>query len=366
MPGLDPGIRAASTKAEVGLDCRVKPGNDDFVKRRVSMTMLQTRRRFLATTAFAGAAGLIGSPRVLAAEPPLETTTVRLGKIPASCDAPIYAAAELLRSEGFTDVRFINTAPGPARIEALGRGEFDFTMSSALTQINALDTGIPLTIVAGLHAGCYELFARAGVRGITDFKGKRVGLASVSPALLIMMAASVGLDRKEIDWVTDPALRPLDLFADGKIDAFLGFPPEPQELRARNAGHVIVNTALDRPWSQYLCCMLVGNREFVHKSPVATKRVVRAILKATDLCDSEPQRVAQDIADRGFASRYDPLLQTLKDNPYKWREYDAEDTIRFWALRLHEAGFIKASPQKIIADSADWRFLNELKRELKA
>src|SRR5215813_6487414 len=92
---------------------------------------------------------------------------------------------------------------------------------------------------------------QAGARGITDLKGKRVGLASSPPALLIMMAASVGLDRKDIDWVTDPKLRPLDLFADGKIDAFLGFPPEPQELRARHAGRVIVNTALDRPWSQY-------------------------------------------------------------------------------------------------------------------
>jgi NitT/TauT family transport system substrate-binding protein len=110
-----------------------------------------------------------------------------------------------------------------------------------------------------------------------------------------MMAASVGLDRKDIDWVNDPALRPLDLFTDGK---FLGFPPEPQEIRARHAtGHVIVNTALDRPWSQYFCCMLGGNREYVRNHPVVTKRAVRAILKATDLCDSEPQRVAQDIAD---------------------------------------------------------------------
>jgi NitT/TauT family transport system substrate-binding protein len=181
-----------------------------------------------------------------------------------------------------------------------------------------------------------------------------------------MMAASVGLDRKDIDWVTDPALRPLDLFADGKIDAFLGFPPEPQELRARHAGHVIVNTALDRPWSQYLCCMLVGNREFVHKNPVATKRVLRAILKATDLCDSEPQRAARAIAEHGFTDRFDLLLQTLKDNPYKWREYDAEDSVRFYALRLQEVGLIKSSPQKIIADGTDWRFLNELKRELKA
>jgi NitT/TauT family transport system substrate-binding protein len=324
------------------------------------------RRRFMSALVAAGAAGVIAPPRVRAAAEPLETTTIRLGKLPASCDAPIYAAADLLRAEGFTDVRFIGTAPGAARIEALGRGEFDFTMSSVLTQINALDTGAPITVVAGLHAGCYELFARAGVRGITDLKGKRVGLASINPALLIMMAASVGLDRKDIDWVTDPALRPLDLFADGKIDAFLGFPPEPQELHARHAGHVIVNTALDHPWSQYFCCMLVGNREFVHKNPVATKRVVRAILKATDLCDSNPEHVARAIADRGFTDRYDPLLQTLKDNPYKWREYDAEDTLRFYALRLQEVGLIKSSPQKIIAEGTDWRFLDELKRELKA
>jgi len=45
---------------------------------------------------------------------------------------------------------------------------------------------------------------------------------------------------------------------------------------------------------------------------------------------------------------------------------DPEDTIRFYALRLHEVGMVKSSPQKIIADGTDWRFLNELKRELKA
>jgi len=272
-----------------------------------------------------------------------------------------------LRAEGFTDVRFIGTAPGPARIAALGRGEFDFTMTSALTQINALDTGVPITVVAGLHAGCYELFARERVRGITDLKGRRVGLASVSPALLIMMAAAVGLDRKDIDWVTGPALRPLDLFADGKIDAFLGFPPEPQELRARRVGHVILNTTTDRPWSQYFCCMLASSRDYVRKYPVATKRVLRAVLKAADLCAAEPDRVARRIVAGGFTENYDYASETLRDIPYeKWREYDPEDTMRFYALRLREAGLIKSSPQRIIADGTDWRFLNELKRELKA
>ena len=324
------------------------------------------RRRFIGGLAAAGTAGIIATPRVMAAEEPIETTTVRLGYIPAACDAPVHSAADLLHAEGFTDVGFVTAARGRARLDALGRGEFDFTMSFAVGQISALDADVPITIVAGLHAGCFELFAGTGVRGIADLRGKRVGLASSPPALLIMIAASVGVERKDIDWVTDPALRPLDLFADGKIDAFLGFPPEPQELHARHAGRVIVNTALDRPWSQYFCCMRVGNREFVRKNPVATKHAVRAILKATDLCDSEPERVASVIVDRGFADRSDPLPQILKDNPYKWREYDAEDTIRFYALRLQEVGLIKSSPQKIIADGTDWRFLNELKRELKA
>ena len=52
----------------------------------------------------------------------------------------------------------------------------------------------------------------------------------------------------------------MELFAKGKVDAFLGFPPEPQGLRARSIGHVILNTATEKPWSYYYCCTAVGNR----------------------------------------------------------------------------------------------------------
>jgi NitT/TauT family transport system substrate-binding protein len=171
---------------------------------------------------------------------------------------------------------------------------------------------------------------------------------------------------KDVHWITDPSIKPIELFVEGKIDAFLGFPPAPQDLRARRIGHVIVNTGVDRPWSQYFCCMVAGNPDYVRAYPTATKRVLRAILKATDLCATEPARVARQLVDGGLTPRYDYALQTLSDNPYKWREYDAEDTIRWYALRLHEVGLIKSSLQKIIADGTDWRFLNELKRELKA
>ncbi len=335
------------------------------------MQSTQSRRRFLATLSSAGVAGLMGGRNSFAQEAPPETTTVRLAKIAGICIAPQYVADELLRAEGFTDIRYVAVETGIPGALALARGEIDFTTNYTPPLIITIDAGEPITIVGGEHVGCFEVFAREGIRSIPDLKGKAVGvqtLGSSQHVFVSSMAAHVGLDpAKDIRWVTSSSPKPMELFAEGKIDAFLGLPPEPQELRARNIGRVIVNSTIDRPWSQYFCCTLAAHRDYVRKYPVATKRVLRAIVKAVDLCSTQPERVAQRIVDAGFTPRYDYALQTLKEIPYnKWREYDAEDTIRFYSLRLREAGMIKSSPNKIIAQGADWRFFNELKRELKS
>jgi NitT/TauT family transport system substrate-binding protein len=185
---------------------------------------------------------------------------------------------------------------------------------------------------------------------------------------LASMAAYVGLNpAQDINWVVQPSEESMRHLEQGKIDAYLAFPPEPQQLRAKRIARVIVNTATDRPWSQYFCCMLIGNREFVAKHPIASKRALRAILKATDLCAQEPERAARLVVDKGYASNYEVVLETLRDVNYNaWRTYDVESTLRFFAVRMHEVGMIKSSPQKIITQGTDWRFLNELKRELKA
>jgi NitT/TauT family transport system substrate-binding protein len=338
------------------------------------MPIIQTRRRFMSSAALAGAAALLQVPRMAAAEGALETTTVRVVKVPgAICLAPQNLSEQLLRAEGFTDVSYVDGGPTGEYAAQVGKGEADFALEFAAKIIQAIDNGAAVTVLGGAHVGCYELFAKDEVRSIAELKGRTVGvaIAGANPhAFLIAMAAHVGLDpRQDIRWVTstDPSVKPLELFAEGKIDAFLGTPPEPQELRARHVGHVIFNSTVDRPWSEYFCCMLVGNGNYVRKYPNATKRVLRAILKGADLCASEPARVAQRLVDRGFTDRYDYSLDALSSIPYSaWREYDPEDTVRYYALRLHEAGFIKSNPNKIIADNTEWRFLNELKRELKA
>ena len=307
---------------------------------------------------------MVHAPLSLAAEGGIETTTVRIAKSPAICLAPLDVSEELLRAEGFTDIRYIELSP--LDVGAAGRGEVDFTGLEPTQTIRAIVDGPPVVVLAGIHVGCYELFAQRDIRRVGELKGKRV--AADNPWLFDLIAAQVGLDPADLHSVdsSDPSVKPIELFAQGMIGAYLGFPPHPQQLRARGIGHVLVSTAMDRPWSQYFCCMLIGNRDYVHNHPVATKRAMRAILKAADLCAAQPERAARWLIDRGFAPRYDDALQTLSDVPYdKWREYDPEDTLRYYALRLHESGRIKSIPQEIIAENTDWRFLNELKRELK-
>ena len=328
------------------------------------------RRRFMAAAAVGGAAAwLDGRAPAAATDGALETTKIRLTQIPGICVAPQYIAADLLKSEGFADVQYVNVGVGAAdTTQAIAAGNADMSMAFIAPFILKVDAGLPIVLIGGVHIGCFELFATERVRTVRDLKGRTVAVPDLGSAFHVFIAsiaAYVGVDpNKDINFVTHPVEDSARLLADKKVDALMAFPPMAQELRAKKLGRVLVNSAADRPWSQYFCCIVGAQREFVRKHPVATKRALRAIVKAANLCALEPARAARLVANRGYDYEY--ALQTMKELPYgKWREYDPEDTTRFYALRLHEAGMIKSSPQKILAQGTDWRFFNELKKELK-
>ena len=329
-------------------------------------------------------AGLRATP--VQAEPPPEVTSVRLPVFVnvSDCQAPLYIAETLLHGEGITDVQWVGVKfgegmsdfkavtaeDGPDSADWLRNGLTDFDWNFPPGHIVNIAKGAPVKVLAGIHVGCLELFANDTIRGVADLKGKRVGvdlLTGVSHQMLIAIVASVGLDPyKDIEWFSDPAYNPVEMFAEGKIDAFLGGPPVPQEMRSRKLGHVILSTGVDKPWSQYYCCMASARSEFVENNPVATKRILRAIMKSVDICVSDPQAAAKDMVAKGFASNYDYALEALTEGSYDtWRDYDPADSLRFWALRMQETGIIKDNPNDLIARGTDWRFLNELKRELK-
>jgi NitT/TauT family transport system substrate-binding protein len=330
------------------------------------MQWAPSRRRMLATLSSATAAGLISGAHGMAQEAPPETTTIRLAKIPGICIAPQYVAEDLLRSEGFTNVQYVELSVNV--YAGFTAGTIDISMAFIAPYIIQMDAGLPLVLLGGVHAGCFELFGTERIKAVRDLKGKMVAIPELGSAhhvFVAAMASHVGIDpKRDINFVIHSPAESMQLLADRKIDAFMGFPPDPQELREKKIGHVIVSSGLDRPWSQYFCCIVAAHQEFVRKHPVATKRALRAILKATHFCAVEPERAARLVADKGY--RYDYSLQTMKEIAYaRWRDYDAEDTVRFYSLRLHEAAMIKSTPSKIIAQGTDWRFFNELKRELK-
>ena len=336
--------------------------------------MCASRRDSLRLLLGAGAAGLgLTRAGLVAAEPPPETTRLRLSRVPSVCLAPQYVAEELLRAEGFTQVEYVGTANqggGIPGAQVMGNGDVDFGMNFAAPLVVALDMGVPITLLGGVHVGCFEVFVGERVHSIKDLKGKTVAIlnkGSAQHVFLASIATSVGLDpNRDIDWVDHPPAEAKRLLAEGKIDAFLGFPPDPQELRARKVGRVLLNSGVDRPWSQYFCCLLSANAEFVRRNPVATKRAMRAILKASEMCASDPDLGVKAYLARGFIADAAITRQAITELPYgRWRDYNPEETVRFYALRLREAEMVKSSPQKLIAQGTDWRTLDQLKREMK-
>jgi NitT/TauT family transport system substrate-binding protein len=339
------------------------------------MRTIDGRRRFLAGLAASGAASLIGLPKFVAVghataagdEPPPETTTIRLPAIPSPCTAPLYVAEELLHEEGFAEVEYVESTVISAGL--LADRNIDISAEAPGDYLHLLDADRPLKVLAGIHTGCLELRAGDDIQSIADLRGKRVGITAVGAndqVVVSVMAAYVGLDpTSEIEWVTNSSVRHAELFAAGEIDAFVGGPPEPQQSCMEEVGHVVVNIAEDKPWSQYFCCMVTANADFMRENPVATKRALRAILKATDIVHRQPERAAQRMAEVGFSHDCAHMHMTPHHAQFgHWREYDPEDTVRFFALRLHEVGMIKKTPNEIISQFTDWRLLNEIKREL--
>jgi NitT/TauT family transport system substrate-binding protein len=301
----------------------------------------------------------------------LETTTIRLVQSPSVCLTPQYLAEDLLKSEGFTEVRYVKAETFTIE-KALASGDADISMTLAAATIIRVDEGDPLVLLGGVHVGCFLLFGNEQINTIDDLKGKRIPVPALGVGPHVFLASMVawgGLDpNTDINWVIHPVPESTQLFSEGKVDALLAFPPGGQELRAKKIGHVVADSMMDKPWSQYFCCFVTANRSFAQKNPVATKKVLRAILQASDICAREPERAAHYVVDKGYTkAKYEYVLEAMQNIPYnRWREYDPEDTVIFYANRLRDAKLIKSNANDVIATGTNWHFLDEIKQEIKA
>jgi NitT/TauT family transport system substrate-binding protein len=303
-------------------------------------------------------------------DPPPETTTIRLANLhPISCIAAQAMAEPFLREEGFTDIQYPKL-PGATFAQTLAEGGIDFTMGFAAMMMLRIDAGDPIVMLSGVHVGCWQVFGTGDIKSIRDFKGKTVAISAPTAPDGVFMAttlANVGIDlRKDVRLVNHPPTETVKVLSSGQVDGAVALPPTSQDMRAKSVGQVVLDSMTDRPWSDYFCCMANVNRNWMEKYPVATKRALRAVMKGADVAGKEPERAAQVMIDRGFTDNYDFAVENLKEIPYNvWREFDPADTVRFYALRLKEAGLIKGTPEQIVSDGTDFRYLADLKQELR-
>lgn len=298
---------------------------------------------------------------------PPEVTRIVLPRHYTFCGAPLYVAEPFLREEGFTEVVY-ELQPSLTRInERMAEGNLDIVQNYVIAHILSIARGDPLTVLGGAHPGCMELFVRPGIEGVEDLDGRVVIVSDGNP-----QAADNAFLQNTLQFVGIIPSSPNQILVDasphrfiaGTGDAYLAHPPNGETLRALEIGEVLIDTTTDRPWSQYYCCLFAANSNFVERNPIATRRALRALYRAVDRCATEPDAVGEYLAARGFALNIEHAKKIMRHIPWAaWRDYDPEEAIRFYALRLKETGVIDQAPEEIIERGVDWRFLESLRDE---
>ena len=304
---------------------------------------------------------------------PPEVTKLILPKSPAACAAPMLLAHDFLLEEGFTEVHYYPTELKYSLItEYVLDGTLDMSFNFTPSLAFNVDKNDPIVMLAGAHVACFEIFGAPSVLTTSDLKGRRVGLLEHEPqpadfafitSILQYIGLTVGRDVTVVPIPRGAATGAI--FSTGRWDAVMALAPQAFTYHDTKQGTVVLNSSTDRPWSEYVCCQIFTSQRFMEKNPVATKRALRAILRGVDVCAREPERAARVLVDKGWIVTDQYALRAMQQIPYDaWRSHSAEDALRFYSLRLADAGLIKSTPDEIIKRGTDFRYLNELKKEL--
>lgn len=300
--------------------------------------------------------------------PPPESTTIRLGI--GACDLPIFAAERNLRDEGFTDVQFSDSPAVPA----LTGGKADLVTMFVTTLAVNVEAGTPLLGLGGLHTGCAQVWAPLGVATMKDLVGRTVVVRSKAPtdntyAYIAIGLKNAGVDPSSVNFVVQPDADLTKMFLDGKSDALFLAAQNTFAFQTNpgNKGHVVLDQAMEAPWSQEVCCVLTTTTDWAKANPVAAKRALRAIYRAADSIPMDRADLAKVATDSGLfggAKNVAVVRGAANMVPYDWRNYDLAESTRFHAKLLNQVGLSKMTPDEAVTRATDLLFSQQLRREI--
>ncbi len=302
--------------------------------------------------------------------PPPETKTIRLNF--GACDAPLMVSERYLREEGFTDIQFSDISPALA---ALTSGKADVTMPFLALLAAAVDSGKPFVGLGPLHTGCVELWAPPGVATLKDIRGHTVVVNGKTPdrlntLFIFISLKNAGIDPSEVNFVVQPDADLTKLFLEGKSDLLFAATTAAVAFHANaaNKGHVVLDQAMDAPWSQNDCCVITTTTDWFRANPVAARRVLRAIYSAADGLPKDRVDAAKIATDKGlFGGTQNVELVRGAANmvPYDWRKYDLAESTRFHAKLMNSVGLLKLTADEVVSKAIDPSIAKELATQLK-
>lgn len=279
------------------------------------------------------------------------TTHLRLIYSPSLCAAPMYIAIEngYFEDEGL-DVEQV-TVDAAHVSEAIGADQVDVGMGLIGKLLQPLENGLPIKFTTGLHTGCTKLLVPgdSDIKSITDLKGKKIGVPGLADAATVvskrsLSAAGIGVTEQNME-VEFSVYSRNDLpqaLENGAVDAIALGDPTASIAEEQYGLTALIDTATDPEYKDEYCCAAFVTSKLAAENPAAAAAFTRAVQKASQWVQENPDETAKIIVDKQYISgETDFVAQILKTYNYKPSVQGGYDALKQNAQELTEIGILK-------------------------
>lgn len=279
------------------------------------------------------------------------TTHLRLIYSPSLCAAPMYIAIEngYFEDEGL-DVEQV-TVDAAHVSEAIGADQVDVGMGLIGKLLQPLENGLPIKFTTGLHTGCTKLLVPgdSDIKSITDLKGKKIGVPGLADAATVvskrsLSAAGIGVTEQNME-VEFSVYSRNDLpqaLENGAVDAIALGDPTASIAEEQYGLTALIDTATDPEYKDEYCCAAFVTSKLASENPAAAAAFTRAVQKASQWVQENPDETAKIIVDKQYISGdVDFCAQILKTYNYKPSVQGGYDALKQNAQELTKIGILQ-------------------------
>lgn len=279
------------------------------------------------------------------------TTHLRLIYSPSLCAAPMYIAIE----NGYFEDEGLNveqvTVDAAHVSEAIGADQVDVGMGLIGKLLQPLENGLPIKFTTGLHTGCTKLLVPgdSDIKSITDLKGKKIGVPGLADAATVvskrsLSAAGIGVTEQntEVEFSVYSRNDLPQALENGAVDAIALGDPTASIAEEQYGLTALIDTATDPEYKDEYCCAAFVTSKLAAENPAAAAAFTRAVQKASQWVQENPDETAKIIVDKQYISGdVDFCAQILKTYNYKPSVQGGYDALKQNAQELTEIGILK-------------------------